>query len=80
MSHLTQEQIEDLARDGHGGIGGYLTHDLEDAHREHAERGGYLLQIGDRPAIYAVCDESEAIEAWGRTPEHLAALTDYAEA
>ena len=47
---------------------------------EHAERGGYLLQIGDRPVSYAVCDESEAIEAWGRTPEQLAALTDYAEA
>ena len=38
------------------GIGGYTTADLEDARREHAERGGYLLQIGDRPASYAVCD------------------------
>lgn len=68
------------ATPGHDGIGGHLTHDLEDARREHAERGGYLLQIGDRPASYAVCDESEAIEAWGRTLEQLAAMTDYAEA
>lgn len=71
---------EMIARNGQDGIGGYTTADLEDARREHAERGGYLLQIGDSPASYAVCDESEAIEAWGRTPEQLAALGNYAEA
>ncbi len=63
------------------GIGGYLTSDLADARREHHSRGGYLLQIGDRPATFAVCDEAEAIQAWGRTPEHLAALAPgYSEA
>ena len=62
-------------------IGGYITADLEDARRAHAEMGGYLLCIGDRPDEYVVCQAFEAIEAWGRTLEHLAALgPSYAEA
>ena len=55
-------------------IGGYITADLEDARRAHAEMGGYLLCFGDRPTVYVVCQAIEAIKAWGRTPEHLAAL------
>ena len=55
-------------------IGGYITADLGDAQRAHAEMGGYLLRIGDRPAEYVVCQAIEAIKAWGRTPEQLAAL------
>ena len=61
-------------------IGGYITTNLEDARRAHAETGGYLLCIGDRPNVYAVCQALEAIDVWGRTPEQLSALTDYAEA
>ena len=84
--NISTETMADIAsrmaatRDRQDGIGGYTTADLDDARREHAERGGYLLLIGDRPASYAVCDESEAIEAWGRTPEQLAAMADSAEA
>ena len=63
------------------GIGGYITESLRDARKVHLMRGGFLLQIGDRPATYAVCGEPEALEAWGRTPEQLAALApDYTEA
>ena len=61
-------------------IGGYITADLEDARRAHAEMGGYLLRIGDRPTEYVVCQAIEAIKAWGRTPEQLQALgPDYSE-
>lgn len=61
-------------------IGGYITADLEDARRAHAEMGGFLLCIGDRPTEYVVCQASEAIKAWGRTPEQLQALgPDYSE-
>ena len=62
-------------------IGGYITADLEDARMAHAEMGGYLLCIGDRPTEYVVCQSIEAVEAWGRTLEHLAALgPSYSEA
>lgn len=58
----------------------YITTDLTAARQEHYFAGGYLLQIGDRPACYAVCSEQEAIECWGRTPEHLESLApDYEE-
>ena len=61
-------------------IGGYITADLGDARRAHAEMGGYLLCIGDRPTEYVVCQALEAVEAWGRTLEQLQALgPDYAE-
>lgn len=62
-------------------IGGYITTDLADARREHEAQGGYLLQIGDRPAEYAVCTEAEAIEAWGRTVDQLRTMDSgsYAE-
>ena len=61
-------------------IGGYITADLEDARRVHAEMGGYLLCIGDRPTAYVVCQAFEALEAWGRTLEQLHALVpDYSE-
>ena len=55
-------------------IGGYITADLEDARRAHAEMGGYLLCFGDRPTVYVVCQAIEAVEAWGRTLEQLQAL------
>jgi len=55
-------------------IGGYITADLEDARRAHAEMWGYLLCIGDRPPEYVVCEAFEAIEVWGRTMEQLQAL------
>ena len=55
-------------------IGGYITADLGDAQRAHAEMGGYLLCIGDRPPEYVVCEAFEAIEVWGRTMEQLQAL------
>ena len=62
-------------------IGGYITTDLATARREHEAQGGYLLRIGSAPIEYAVCAEAEAISAWGRTPEHLAALAPhYSEA
>ena len=61
-------------------IGGYITADLGDAQRAHAEMGGYLLCFGDRPTVYVVCQAIEAVEAWGRTLEQLQALgPDYSE-
>jgi hypothetical protein len=62
--------------------GGFLTHSLELARLEHAGRGGFLLKLGDRPISYAVCDEEQALLAWGRTAEELQdlAATGYAEA
>ena len=61
--------------------GGYITSDLEDAREAHMMLGGYLLIIGDRPMEYVVCQELEAMEAWGRTTEMLRALgPDFSEA
>ena len=61
-------------------IGGYITADLADARMAHAETGGYLLRIGDRPTEYVVCQALEAVESWGRTLEQLHALgPDYSE-
>ena len=61
--------------------GGYITSDLEDAREAHMRMGGYLLIIGDRPMEYVVCQELEAMEAWGRTTEMLRALgPDFSEA
>ena len=61
--------------------GGYITADLEDAREAHMSMGGYLLIIGDRPREYVVCQELEAIHAWGRTAEGLRAIgPDFSEA
>lgn len=62
------------------GVGGHTTYDLETARALHEQLGGYLLHLGDRPHLYAVCTESEAVEHWGRAPEKLAALApDFSE-
>lgn len=56
------------------GLGGHTTYDQATARALHEQLGGYLLHVGDRPNLYVVCVEAEAVENWGRTPEALAAL------
>ena len=84
LAHLCAECFDALYPNAHkatDGIGGYITQSLRDARKVHLMRGGFLLLIGDHPATYAVCGEPDALDAWGRTHEQLAALApDYTEA
>ena len=58
--------------------------DLAAARELHTEQGGYLLRIGEAGGSltqdrdgFVVCDEDEAINLYGRTPEELAALAPH---
>lgn len=58
----------------HDTSGGFITRNLDRARAEHAERGGYLILIGQSPDQYAVCTREQAVDSWGRTEADLDAL------
>jgi hypothetical protein len=59
---------------------GYVAHNLADAVEQHEEAGGWLLRTG--ADSFVVCDEDQAMKAWGRTEADLARLekTNFSEA